>query len=233
MILRKLGTKLFPPANTRCISPPGRITEGKGKPIIVSSLMRTGTHLLIDLILNNFSSYRRAPLYIDLDQYVNSKLPADSLFSCGSYVIKSHYPQSKAAETIIDRLAADSFVIQPERELKDVYRSSLNFGYQRTYEELQEEKAEFNKFWGRFNVLSIGFDEITNTEKVPSIINRIADFSGAKPSGKTVFPLGRNEVNKVLLLKLATRILGRHSPYINTTIQFATTQQEKNVAHHS
>jgi hypothetical protein len=47
----------------RC--PPGLLRNSKNDlpNLVVATFPRCGTHLLIDLILNNFSLYRQNPLY--------------------------------------------------------------------------------------------------------------------------------------------------------------------------
>ena len=90
--IRRAVSRLLPHNNHRCIAPPGIIGPAGGKSIIVPSLMRSGTHVLIDLLLNNVPGYRRAPLNVDLDHYLAGKNSLDALNRCGSYVMKSHYP---------------------------------------------------------------------------------------------------------------------------------------------
>ena len=47
-------------------------------------MMRSGTHLLIDLILNNFAALRTSPLYIDADRFLReSGSSKELLFQIG------------------------------------------------------------------------------------------------------------------------------------------------------
>lgn len=226
MKIRDLVAKLFPHNNKRCVAPPGMIRRSEGSPIIVSSLMRSGTHLLIDLLLNNFPEYRRSPLYIDIDRYLTSELPVDDVFACGRYVIKSHFPQfstSPKSGEILSRIAKTGCVLRPERDLKDVYRSLKDFSYAGSYDDLLREKEESEAFWGRFNVLRVSFQDLSDPGKTPELVSRISAFSGIRHPDRVVCNFMRHETGKVMVSKLATRILGKRSPYINTTIRFAST----------
>lgn len=111
--------RVLPHNNRRCVAPPGELRPGSGKPVIVSSIMRSGTHLLIDLLLNNFPAYRRMPLYVDLDHALASGLTAADLLHGGCYVMKSHHPNVRyaaAAQAELEELAAAAFI--PETEVK-------------------------------------------------------------------------------------------------------------------
>ncbi len=58
--------------------------------VVVAAQMRSGTHLLIDLILNNFPVYRESPLYLDLERYRLSDLETSRIPDLRGLVIKTH-----------------------------------------------------------------------------------------------------------------------------------------------
>ena len=64
-IIYKFLSKLLPPNTPTVRCPPGLLRNSKNDlpNLVVATFPRCGTHLLIDLILNNFSLYRQNPLY--------------------------------------------------------------------------------------------------------------------------------------------------------------------------
>jgi hypothetical protein len=53
-----ISTHLLPFTNPRVVCPPGTVTA-QGRPnIIVATPMRSGTHILSDMILNNIPAYQ-------------------------------------------------------------------------------------------------------------------------------------------------------------------------------
>lgn len=226
MDVRDSLAKIIPHNNKRCTVPPGRISQVEGKPIIVSSMMRSGTHVLIDLILNNFPNYRHNPLYIDLDHYLGKRLSEVELLSCGAYVIKTHYPQArhdKDSIRSINQLANNAYIIQPIRDIESVFQSLQNFSYQGGIARLKEENERFNRFWGKHNILQLNFKDLIDISKTTSCIQKIGDFINQESQRKAVLPPAKNATKKVLLLKIVTRLLGCRAPVINTTIRFART----------
>lgn len=226
--MREFASSIFPHNNVRCVSPPGRIRSAPGLPLVVPSLMRSGTHLVIDLVLSNFPEYRRNPLYIDADRYFESDHPLELLRDCGSYVIKTHYPQQPLAAEhaeLLGSLARAGKVIRPVRRQADIRRSLKDFGQDVTGSELEQLQADAEEFWGRFDTLDVAFEDVTDPRRVGDVLESIAGHLGRPLPGRPVLPFGRSETRKVLVSKLATRLLGHRSPRINTTVRFARTER--------
>jgi hypothetical protein len=220
---RRAASRLVPYNNKRTTSPPGMIGPGPGTPIIIASLMRSGTHLLIDLILNNFRSYKKSPLYIELDNYFYQGFPGRVLLSCGSRVMKTHFPQLKHSpedQEQIPLLARRAFVISPERDLEDAYRSTAAFGYRIDRRSFMSRCQEFDSFWNSFPRLVIPFDDLTRAAAVRDTLEEIEEFIKVKRNDRTIMPPARSSTAYVRWLKLLTRALGRKASVINTTIQF-------------
>lgn len=185
--------------------------------------MRSGTHVLIDLILNNFDAYRRDPLYVDLDHYLVNRDSAASLLSCGSYVLKTHYPGVPYTPDALDalqRLAGNAFMVQPVRDPDEIFRSQAAWGMT-DREAFSESVREFADFWQPFPKLEVAFADLAQPERCGEIVRALADYLGQPLPAEIVFPPGRNAKARVLMFKALTRLFGASSPMINTTIGFA------------
>lgn len=223
--MRRALSKLIPHNNARCVAPPGTICPSEGKPILVPSLMRSGTHILIDLLLNNFPAYRRRPLYVDLYHYIAGGGTAEKLKRGGCYVIKTHYPNSHypdAALAALKELAADAFIIQPVRRIEDVRRSQAAAGISRP-DEFPWMVDSFDSFWKDYPKLEVQFSDLIAPSQCPAAVDEIGRFIGLKPAEPKILPPAKGETRRVLMTKAMTRLLGRYSPLINTTIGFALT----------
>jgi hypothetical protein len=184
--------------------------------------MRSGTHLLIDILLNHFPPYRKRPLYLDFDQYVRRGLPLEPVLTCGNYVIKTHYPQNplpEAARELLARLREKAVVICPQRNELDVKRSLKNFQPETTEDDFHIAKKAFENEWGGVG-LCVRFDEMVNPERFPSVIEALARELGLPLPSIFHPPPSPSERSRVIRLKLLTRLLGPLAPQINTTIRF-------------
>lgn len=192
---------------------------------MVASLMRSGTHLAIDLVLNNLATYRRTPLYVDIDRYFRMPEPLPDFVGLGSTVIKTHYPQiaeSDEAEATISRLAAEALVVQPVRDLDAVYRSLRRFGYPGSRDELNREANRFNAFWNPFSPLRLSFARLADPQGSREALEAIAAEVGLSvPPSPKLSPL-KSHPWSILTTKAITRLLGRRAPRVNTSIQLTT-----------
>ena len=226
MRLRNKVGLFLSPINRRCVSPPGPLPAGEGRPIIVASLMRSGTHLLIDLILNNFAAYRRDPLYLNLDAYLIERRSFRDLMNCGAYVAKTHYPQIPVPDDAQDdlrRFAEHAVVLRPVRGLDEAHRSLLSFGETLSADELAALKTEADAFWEEFNPLDIPFNELATPALTAETVRRIAAHAGLPMPKRIVETLPKSETFRILTAKLLTRLLGHRASRLNTTIQFDST----------
>ena len=122
-------SRLLPPANRRTICPPGKLRPGTAPLIVVVSIRRSGTHLLIDAILNNFAVYKRRPLYVSLDQYLLSGYPVEDLLACGGYIVTTHFPQTLSFdyESQVRAVVQQATVLVPSRPIEQTYRAEVAF----------------------------------------------------------------------------------------------------------
>jgi hypothetical protein len=221
--LRDALLRALPYNNRRTTAPPGRLVKGPGTPVIIASLMRSGTHLLIDLILNNFRDFKKSPLYVELDSYLDQGCPAETLFSCGRRLLKTHFPEqthaSRDAE-IIRRLAERSLIISPHRDPEDVYRSTAAFGYPMDRATFLERRRRFEEFWKDFPRLILPFEDLVRSGDYPARLRDIAAFLGVSPNRRTIGPPPGAGLARVYVLKAMTRCLGSRAPVVNTTIRF-------------
>jgi len=216
---------IFPHYISTVVSPPGKINRSKGTPILIPSLMRSGTHLLIDLILNNFKLYKSKPLYIDLDRYVSQGKCIDDLLNCGNYIIKTHYPQlitNNDIEKIISEIALNSKLISPKRELKSIYKSFCKFGYEGKLSEFRDVYENFMNYWNNYdNINFIRYDDMINRTEVSKLLIEISNILNIPKNKKIIYPPSRNQKFFVYVIKFLTRLLGNKCPIVNTTITFA------------
>lgn len=211
--------------NKKVMAPPAELPDNPGLPVIVvASVMRSGTHLLIDTILNNFSGYKNKPLYVDLDEWIRSGRSIDDIYTLEGAVIKTHYPQAKLAlkPEELERLFQNCKVIMPIREEESVWKSSTSsaFDVYSSKDDFNKDMEAFNSFWSKFATLKVSFADVV-TDDFDGALQRISRFIGIEGLTKGIKPIPKNQKYKVLSYKLLTRMLGRQSPIINTTIGFA------------
>ncbi|WP_123785257.1 hypothetical protein [Pseudazoarcus pumilus] len=227
MDFHKLTAKLIPHDNRLTVSPPGKLKARSNynsiPHVIVASKRRSGTHLLIDTLLNNFEPFRRTPLYVNLDSYVVSGHTIESLNESGPYVIKTHYPQStdpRIADALEMLISSGSKVIITDRKDSEILKSLEVFLPSLDENAARKSNHEFDIFWKDQDYLRIKFEDIINTFSYTEVVNSISDYLNIKHNESIIFPPGRSELIKAMASKLLTRTLGRHAPVINTTIAF-------------
>lgn len=226
-----IGTYLLSFKNTRVVCPPGKLTPGHGRLILVPTIMRSGTHLLIDMILNNFSVYRRKPLYVDFDRLLDQPQGrndrVEQLLCAGAYVVKTHYPQvycEREREVYLQRVAENSHIITVDRNPEHTFRSSSGWGqsiaeHKRIY---QESVQRFKSFWANREMLRLSFPRLIDPahhEKTVSLISNYIQVPNGEP---LLGPLPAKHRFQIYISKAMTRLLGRYAPIINTTIRFSS-----------
>ena len=235
MSIRKLinlvGQYFVPFKNPRVVCPPGPIPILEGKPIIIASMMRSGTHLAIDMLLNNFPSLVSKPLYLDADQYFRFEehrtgyLNGD--FSIGQCLVKTHYPQwipSNKLE-VMTKLIRNSNVILLHRPAEDTFKSLQAWGMSEDFISYQIEVEKFYKFWDAVapSRLNVEFKELVQEDSFKDLVLKIERRFGVRAKKRIFFPVNPKHVWTMVATKLATRLLGRYSPVINTGIRSGMT----------
>ncbi len=231
-LINVIGKHLVPFTNPRVVCPPGIIPKGSGKPIIVASVMRSGTHLAIDLLLNNFSELAKKPLYVDADQLFRSKMNRDQYINnglqIGRCVVKTHFPQAapENMRATIEKLVEQSHVILLRRPVDQTLRSTQSWGLVNDVDLYKQKVDDFFEFWSGVSndVLEVNFDELTDQEKFPEIVQKISRLTGLKAKAKTYYPVNPKKISTMIITKLATRIFGKRAPVINTGIRSGMTQ---------
>ena len=224
MGLRSVISKFLPHTTKVCTCPPGVLMEGGGPPILVRSLMRSGTHVLIDLILNNFPELQRKPLYLDLDRYLESELSDTELARCGTTVIKGHYPQgweSEAANEVVSPLAQRSIVIEPVRRLDEVKASLEKFWPEKAGAELERGLRRYADFWEGIETYKIKYERLIDPGELEAVLEELDQIIPYQRSKRIYGVRSKGATKRVLLDKFFTRLLGRLALRINTTIHFA------------
>ena len=189
--------------------------------------MRSGTHLLIDLLLNNIADYRLRPLYIDLDQCCKQTSTARDLLGeiepDAGQIIKTHlpiglHPSAREDPRVLEIIEA-AVVVTVRRDRDEVLRSLARWS--RTPEELDAYALEYDMFWdfwaGRESV-HLEFDALLDVTEASRTVTRLADLTGTRPRARLRLPPRPTRRQQIYLNKGLTRVLGRHAPHIDTTI---------------
>lgn len=222
-----VGTHVLPFTNPRVVCPPGQVVA-RGKPnLIVATPMRSGTHILIDLILNNLPDYRNRPLYIDLDQCAKQSKPSHDLLAAipldAGYVIKTHMPLGTPAETPSDpriqALIEHAQVVTIRRDRADVCRS---LGRWHKIDEAAAEARygpdydQFWSFWEAREQISVEFKDLFKPDQMRPVLDKLAQSGRVRAS--YMAPPSSARKSAIYTNKILTRLVGRHAPRIDTTI---------------
>ncbi len=190
--------------------------------------MRSGTHLLIDLILNNFAAYRHAPLYIDADAWFRSVVSPHELVQAQGCVVKTHFPQlqpavgSEIPGSVLEQLAQSAVVFQPRRDSAAVFRSLQQFGYRGDDAAFVREAKAFGEFWHRFEPLQLDFDALADPKASARCLQQVAEAIDQPMPQAPVLTPPKSRPWSILYWKAMTRLLGRRARRINTSIQLGT-----------
>lgn len=217
-----LGSRLLPHDTHYTTCPPAPLVSGEGPVIVVSSIMRSGTHLLLDSLFNNFPAFRRVPLFIDFDAYERASLPLEPMMTVKGVIIKTHYPQTPlkpAYASALAKIAARSVVFTPTRPAAQVRTSLAKWSMFMTEEEFADLERQFENFWSPSSPSVVQFSDLLNAERVTKLVQLVEQRTGMKARpGPPVMP-ARTRLG-AYVDKALTRILGRRVPRINTTIGY-------------
>jgi len=214
----------------RVVCPPGDLLTPNDTPhIIVASLMRTGTHLVIDLLLNNFPQYRNQTLYTDLDRYIGNGGNIADVEASGGMIHKTHFPQYPHC---LDKKKAyieffkDKKVIITDRNKENTRRSLGNFGEmgKRKLARFDFHYEEFQQFWHSHpKVLCLRYEDLIQPEKMPKIMESICSFLELPYPDEPCYARQKQDRYRILFDKALTRLFGAKAPIINTGIQLNRT----------
>ena len=232
-----VGSRYLSFQNPRVVSPPGRVASNGARNIMVATPMRSGTHLMIDAILNNIPAYCRTPLYVDLDQFYKQGERSDADFGdlgpTSGYLLKTHFPlgfprpSDHAAK--VAELARGALVITVERRPEDVKASLLRWagndagsaaldGY------IAGIDANLDAFWSIWrdrSDIALNFEELFDPSCMTKVVAQVARDLGVSACARYHPMPPKRQMNRIYLQKGLTRLLGRHAPRINTTIYVA------------
>lgn len=222
--LQGIAARIFPHDGPALICPPGPVPTGPRPPIIVSSLMRSGTHLAMDLLLNNLPEYRQDPLYIDFDSYVYEGFSPQSLLGAGSTLIKTHVAQrpfGRAYTDVLRRIGAKGLVVIPVRETSKIRLSMNKWGYDVTDAGLEEHHRSQLEFWKEQRPILIPFAHLLDPEKARDFLQTVRQrlCLDPPPENTPTVVAGRSRP-KNLWRKLRTRLQASKAPILNTTVGF-------------
>ena len=221
--LRRFGTRLLPHDTRRTTCPPAPLAPGDGPLIIVPSLMRSGTHLLLDALFNNFAALRRRPLCVDFDACERAGRSPEPLATISGVTVKTHYPQVELTGPYVSALttmAARALILTPRRPAAEIRKSLAKWGENFTAEEFAEIERRFDAFWGPFSPVTVNFTTMLDVGGIESLISVVAERTGLAPGQKKVPVMPARRRFGIYFDKVLTRLLGRCAPRINTTVGY-------------
>lgn len=224
-----IGTHVVPFTNKRVVCPPGRPAVHGRVNIVVATPRRCGTHLLIDIILNNMAAYRNRPLYIDLDKSWQQRMRGERLFECidpnAGYVIKTHIPighPHAPDDPHLSQLLDSAVVLTVHRNVAAMVESAKRWWKRlenhRIDEIIQTDYEEFWSFWQDRPRISLEFEELFDANFMQAVLSDLSRKSGARLSSRYVPPPSPDRSKLIYTNKAMTRLVGRYAPRIDTTI---------------
>lgn len=223
-----IGARLLPFTNPRVVCPPGQPTQ-QGRPnILVATPKRSGTHVLIDILLNNIPAYRNTPLYIDLDQCWKQGTDHNDLLGRISpdmgYVLKTHFPvglpKSAKADARFLKIIDHAQVLTVRRNHADVARSMSRWAgaNKRATPHYETEYKEFWGFWQERSQVVIAFEDLFQPDIMTGYLDDICHHTETKRAAQFVRPTDARLRRRIYLNKTLTRLVGRRAPHVDTTI---------------
>lgn len=213
--------------NPRVVAPPGVPQRNGRRNVVVATPMRSGTHLMIDLVLNNIAAYRTCPLYVDLDQCRKQSRAGQNLVvaiaSDAGHVVKTHLLIGLDAAAVHDpdllRVIDDAVVVTVERDREIVLRSLSR--WHRSEEMLRQFEIEYDEFWafwrGRADI-ALQFEDLLVRETMTSTLQELAGTLGVRTRPRVKMPPPPDRKRRIYANKGLTRVLGSRAPRIDTTI---------------
>jgi hypothetical protein len=194
-------------------------------------MMRSGTHILIDLLLNNFAVLKKSPLYVNLDMFVHSGQRIAPLDDARGAVIKTHFPQTiecRGNEEVMQDFLKRNKVILVVRDQDQIRKSLQNFGAWGKAEvnNFEQSSALFKRYWDEThtgNVMRLQYADLIQPQKLPQLLEQIEAFTGLTKNSRTVGVIPKEYRWSIFIGKILTRLLGRRAPRIYTVSVVPTT----------
>ncbi len=181
--------------------------------------------MVINLIANNFEAYRKTPIYVNLDAYVDHGRDLDDLEMAGGSIIKTHFPQSHECDNHhenIMKFLMNKKVIICQRDPEGIRNSMRNFGSwgRQEVNHFDEHFVQFRNVWDNFpNSIRVTFEEMVDPSGFSRLVDRIAEFLDQPIPQNPLGPRPKCKRISVLQDKALTRLLGGRAPRINTGIR--------------
>lgn len=229
-MLRTLGSTMLPHANSRTRCPPGTpdLSPSAIPPIVVATVPRSGTHVMMDLLSNTWPELRRSPLYIDLDRLWEADRSLDLAIHSPGYVMMTHHPAASGGgddfAAALDRLLERAVVVVVERDLAAVQRSitisSTPLGTAEEPLELAQAVDRFRTYWRDRPRIVADFAQLVDPDEMLEPLTAVAAAAGLQDPVRAGAVPPPTRTRTVLLAKAVTRLIGRRAPTVNTTVGF-------------
>lgn len=223
-----VGRRVLPFNNPRVVCPPGTVKPNGRRNIIVATPRRSGTHILIDQILNNIPAYRTRPLYIDLCKCLKRAASENDLIDRitpdAGYIIKTHLPVGLPGcvlrDARLDAIIAASVVITVRRDREDV-RRSLDRWHKRKPKNETDYDTEYDtfwEFWSEKEQIALDFKDLFMQSQMEVLLNKLANQTQTKRAARFAGPTSPSRKRSIYLNKALTRLLGSNASHIDTSI---------------
>lgn len=182
--------------------------------------MRSGTHLLLDSLFNNFPTLRRSPLFVDFDACERMAFPVKRLAAAQGVVIKTHYPMvplPEAYASTLASLASRAVVIKPTRPSLQIRRSLAKWDINLSEEEFRELEWRFEQFWAPYSPHVVTFSSLLDPDGLAKVVRLVQENTGLQPRGQQPILPARSKLG-AYIDKTLTRAFGSCVPRVNTTI---------------
>lgn len=181
-LVNVIGTHLLPFQNPRVVAPPGTILPNGRPNVIIATPKRSGTHLAIDMIVNNNPHYRRKPIYVDLDMLAKRRNLdcLERLTGTSGYVVKTHFPigvhNAEEMRLRVEAVAENAVIVTIRRTADDIIRSLDRWNETEDSESVLENLRQFWAFWETRATLQMEFTELFQPKGVQKLLSVCPDW---------------------------------------------------------
>lgn len=197
--------------------------------IVIATPRRCGTHVLIDIILNNMRDYRNRPLYIDLDKAWQQRECGKGLFGSitpeSGYVIKTHmpivHPDAPLNRHLLEILNA-AVVVTVHRDVDAMVRSAERWWKRAEAKTvgntIRESYEKFWAFWRDRPRVELEFEDLFRADTMRMVLANLSTKTGSPYSELYTPPISADRSKIIYANKALTRLMGRYAPRVDTTI---------------
>jgi len=151
----------------------------------------------------------------------------------GAYVLKTHHPAIKSRpqlDAAFQTIAAAGVVVTTRRDVESTFRSVRRFFAEGEHAidpaaiaseaSLAREMEQHQAFWEPFTAMTIDFDDLFDPALTTGHLDALGALVGVEPRRRHRPAPSKAHRRRVMGAKALTRLAGRRSPVLNTTVGF-------------